>query len=427
MYNYHTELIFRIDIILLYLFLAITLYTIVYVIIKDISGKLRNRRLVNIKKNVYELALSGKSLDANLCFPVISEITNQQFLDAATNRKREAVFFNESEQEILKHCFVSPERITKIERLALTSFNKWQRIEAILSLGYAQVERSVNILKKTINDKDADIAYFSIIALGQIRNPDSARALLGFLKKRNFYRNKIFSVLEAFPPEITEEVIKLTDVSDVGVRIWAIDLIGRFKAVRYQKKIEELAGDKSGEVRAAACRCLGDLGRKDSKDILVKCLSDNFWLIRVCAVQALSKVLGKECLSEVTKRINDSSLSVIDSVKDVMIEHIEAALPIIEKFLSGGDEIAKRIGIEALGVTGYSVNILKGVLVSEGKDKVLFTRLLEGLIKVQAHSGLEGSLRGFPPDDQNRLFDIIGKIDAELALRIKQNIKGPKE
>ncbi|MFA5176585.1 MAG: HEAT repeat domain-containing protein [Candidatus Omnitrophota bacterium] len=427
MHNYYPELIWAIDKILLYLVAAAGLLTIFYSLAREYSWKRRNRALLNIKSNVYELVLSGKEADNEACLASVSGVTPQQFLDVTTNRNREIVFFNESEQEILKSCFVSAEKIAKIEKTALFSWNKWRRIEAILTLGYAQAAASLDTLQRTINDRDADIAYFSILALGQIRSALSAGILLDFIEKRSFYRYRIFSLLESFPPEIAVKAIGLTASPDPEVRSWAVKLIGRLKALQYRQKIEELTGDKSAEVRASACDCLGEFGSRDSASIITKCLTDDFWKVRVCAVKSLFKVLGKEGLPQIMGRINDGSLSVIESVKFLMAANIEICLSYAEDFLYGDDEMARRISVEALEESGYIIKLFKEILSRSKKEKEAAEFLLKGLIVSCAYAGLGAALLGLPGEEQGKMLDIIRNIDEQAADTLERGIAGRKD
>ncbi len=424
MYNYHTDLVFKIDIALLGVFILLGVMTVLYALMKEASSRRRSREISNIKNNVYELILSGQKIDNKLCLPAFSGITPRQFLDAAVNRSREAVFFNESEQKVIKQCFLSAERAARIEKTAGRSWNKWRRIEAILSLGYAQSVSSLGVLKKSINDSDADLSYFSIIALGQIHSIASARILLDFLKSSRFHRHKVIAVLETFPKEIGREAVLLTHAKDPEVSSWAIKLISKLKPEGCLKEITGLLQDNSEEVRAAACACLGELGDREAKGALIKCLNDDLWLVRAHAVKALSKLLGKECLPEVIRLINDPSLSVIDSLKGVLAEHIVSAIPYLEKFLSGSDEISRRVAREVLEVAGYIVKMLKDILSSGDEEKIRAVRLLEGMAKSGAHFGLEAALMSFSGEEQERILTVIRNMDKQMAEHIAKHMAG---
>ena len=423
MNNYHVDLIWVIDEILLGIVIILGLIIIVYSLVKEYRWRRRSGALLNIKKNIYELVLSGKNSDINTCLPEISGITEQQFLDVATNRNRETTFFNESEQEALKGCFVSAERIAAVEKTAIFSWRKWRRVEAILTLGYAQDAASLSTLKKTIYERDPDISYFSIIALGQMKNPASAKILLGFVKERFLYPYRIFSILEVFPSEISEEVICLTESPLPQVRAWSIALISKLGVWQYHKKIEEFTKDESAQVRASACDCLAEFGRKESGGVIIKCFTDDSWLVRVSAVKALFKVWGEESLPEIMEMLNDGSLSVIESIKVLVTENIETCIPYIEELLLGTDEMSKRVSIEALESSGYIVKLFKNILTGSPKDKTKAESLIKSLINAFAYAGLEGSLLSFPGEERGRLLDIIRNIDEPAAMVLEQSIK----
>jgi HEAT repeat protein len=422
MYNYYTGLVLKIDLILLAALVFLSIAIIIFALAKELILNRRNKALANIKRHVYELTLSGQKISDNVCIPFASEISARQFLDVATNRNRDTVFFNEAEQKIFKTCFLSPDKIAKIEKIAKSSPNKWHRIEAILSLGYAGNNQVLDILKSVINRKDEDVVYFSIIALGQIKTIPSARILLEFLRTHKFYRYKTVSVLESFPPVVADEAIKMIKDQDDSVRLWVVRLLSGLRPAQYLKEIELLTEDISEEVRAAACECLGAIGKKESRETLINCLKDDFWLVRVEAIRALSKVLGKDCIQEIVSSINDPSLSVIDSVKSVMAEHVDSALPYIEGFLCGEDEVSKKAGLEVIEISGYVEQLLKHLLKGSEKEKHRAIRLLEGMIKAHAHSVFEAALADMEESDRRKLLEIIKGIDQSLAEHIAQKI-----
>ncbi len=423
MFNYFADLIFEINLVLLYLFVVISVLAVAEVITSNRVYRQRKKSLIETKKKVYALALSGEKLDTKTCALPISKITPQQFLDVITNRNRGAVFFNEAEQRIFRSCFLSSKIIASVYKTAATSWDKWSRIEAILTLGYAQDASSVAILKKTINDKDEDISYFSIIALGQIRDVSSVEALLEFVRTNPVYRSKIFSLLETFPSEmIAKEVIALVDSPDPLVRSWAVKLIQRIKATQYFEKIVELTNDTAEQVRASACDCLGELRLKETKENLVRCLDDDNWLVRASAIRALVKVLGKDSIPEIIHKINDASLLVIESVKSAMIEQIDSSIPYIEKFLFDKDEMSRKVSIEALESSGYVSKIFEDILKGHEKEKVIAEHLLKGLVVNKAYAGIEGVLVDFKDIEQKSILAVIRVMDSDAAEAIEQDL-----
>ncbi|MFA6078846.1 MAG: HEAT repeat domain-containing protein [Candidatus Omnitrophota bacterium] len=371
MYNYHADIVWVIDAVLA-ISLVLTFISIFLTAeLREYFWEKRRSRLLKIKNNVSEMILSGKGPSAAVCQPFADEATPEQFLDVETNRSMGAVFFNDSEKQLFKSCFLTPEHIARITKLAKWSGNKWLRIEAILSLGHSQLEPVIDTIRGPLLGRDRDVAHFSMIALGQIKTVASARALLELLKKDPSSGYGVASIIESFPKDITDDVIKLTDDDDPRVRFWAVTIFSRFAAVEHIKKIEEFVKDPNAELRAAACDCLGNTGSREARSALLKCLKDDSWLVKKHAIYALEKVMGDEAIKDVAVLINSSSWSVVDAVKDVMTKHIKASLPFIEGFISGNDYIPKK----------YSIIILKAA--PEGLDPSTKAKAAEILSKIE--------------------------------------------
>jgi len=394
---------------------------LIYAVIKEYSVRRRNSRLLSLKRNIYRFIAGGAKVDAGA--PLFAHVTPQEFLDVEINRIRDAIFFNESEQGLFKQYFIEPENIATVKHIAKNSRNKWHRIEAILSLGYAGAS-ALDVLNLSLNDRDEDVSYFSIVALGQIKTIQSARILLDFLQKNTFGRYKIISMLETFPATIADEAVKVLDNPDLAVRLLVLKLLTKFKDQRYVKGIESLAGDESDDMRAAVCEYLGNTGKRDVVKTLSTCLGDRFWLVRMQAIIALSKILGPECIEKIMGLIRDSSWSVIETVKATMARHIEASLPYIEKFLYGEDEIAKKASVEVLEISGYIIKILKDILSGTSDDKKYAILLLKGIIKSQVHYGLENALENLEEGSRVKILKIIEDADGPLAGHMHKKIPG---
>lgn len=407
MYNYYSDIVWSVDVALFFIIIFLVITILSYLFIKQYSDARRRRSLLNIKKGVYELLLSGQKLDKNICMPFAAGSTPSRFIDVETNRIRDAVFFNASEQQLFRDCFINPENIKKLELTARSFGDKWKRIEAIMSLGYAETAAAVKTLKKLVFDKDEDIAYFSMIALGQIKTVESARALLEVVKRSVFSRYKAASVLEGFPPEATTDVIGLTGDKDPAVRAWALKIAARFKPEKDFEKIEKLTGDKFPDVRAAACECLGSTGRKEARGSLLKCLKDESWFVRMHAVRAISKIFKDKSLSDIIGLINDDSWSVISSVKIIMSEYIKESLPYIEEFLKGNSELARRVAVEVLGDSWYMAKLLKNILSGNDEERSLSVRLLKLAVKSEIPFGLEAALNDFDENSRDKILEKI--------------------
>jgi len=345
MQDYHAGLVWKINYLLVIILSLTTVSIFIYLWAQDLRLRFRKRRLLKIKSNIYKLLSAEKNLTVSLDK---LNLTTEQLLDVVTNRQRQLIFFNATEQEYIKNNFVNQENILKIERVACVSWNKWRRIEAILGLGYLEASSAIPIFEKNLYSKDADISYYSLLALGQIKNSLSARILLDFLKNNYLWRQKVASLLESFPPDVAREVIKLTGNPDPLVRYWALKIILRFNPADFEQELIKLSCDKAGNVRAAVCECLGSVKGEKTKAVLVESLKDDFWLVRLSAAKGLAGIQPHDWVKEVASLLNDNSLNVVEGVKDILIKNIGPALPYLEKIIQGDNEMAKKIAVEII-------------------------------------------------------------------------------
>lgn len=423
MYDYHANLVWAVDKALFIIALGLTTLIIINAIVNEYLRRRRSRALLNIKKHVYEILLAGQKIDEKSLPPVISGATPQQFLDVATNRDKESIFFNNAEQELFKKHFIAPRKIKKLKAMIGGVGKKWRKIEAIMCLGYAGITDSVDMLKRALLSKDEDISYFSMIALGQIKTRESAAALLNLFRRAPSARYKLISVLENFPDFTGDMAVELTHDGDPGLRTWATKLVSKFSIKDRMKRVKELARDESPEVRAAACECIGRSEVKKEEDLLVSAMKDDSWLVRESAIKALNLLLGKDSIQHVIKMSGDGSLSVLDAVKDVMAAHIEEALPYIEKLFQDNDTMAKKISLAALEESGYLIKILNNILVGTEKEKGRLVRLLAGLISSDMHLGVIWALQSFNKEAQASIIKNIQKADEPLADRILEHLR----
>lgn len=420
MFNYYTDIVWNIDKTLFILTAIMGVAVIIYALLRNHSENKRRQGILNIKKNVNALATLGQKPSDGTC-PTVGATTSQQFLDV--EMEREQVLFDGTEKQFIRKCFGTSPQIDAIRKMALSSRNKWRRIEAILSMGYAEDTASLGIIKNAALDKDEDVAYYSLLALGLIKNIESAKILLELMKKNIFSPSKIASLLETFPPEIVDETAKMMDDASPLVRFWAINLIAKFKVARYLKKLEELTKDPSSDVRAAACESLGAIGNRESKGALLKCLKDKSWIVRTSAVKVLSSIIGGEAIKEVALLIKDDSLLVREAVKAAMASNIEASMPFIKAILSENDELAKREVIEALEISGYTKKLLKSIISKEAEKKSEAVNLLKLMIRAQAHFGIETVLDSLGKTEYNETLEVLQTIDRSFAEHIKKKAR----
>jgi HEAT repeat protein len=421
MEKFYSDLFWYLDAVLFMLVISLSITVIIYAFIKQIIEKNRSNRLASVIKSLQRLTIDNQSLMADGCVALIKDTTPFEFLEI-TKRKEEILPSQFSGQ--FTQCINISGRIPLIEKLAQKSKNKWRRIEAIIILGHLNAPHALDILSKSILNRDEDIAYFSILSLGRIKNIASAKILLEAIKRRIFSGYKIASILENFPPLIVEELIKSAKDPDPNLRFWCIKVLSRFRPREYAAKIAEFINDKLPDIRAAVCECLGELAVKDSAGAVKICLKDNVWFVRMHAIRALEKILGKDCIADVAVFSKDPNWWVQESVKRIMIKHTDEALVYIEKLLAEGDQATNKYCVEILNESGYTARILQDIIAEDAKVKAKALQLLEIMIKAKAHFGFESILSKYPDEKRKKTLNIIASIDQGISEHIDKKIKG---
>lgn len=412
MYTYYPTVIWRIDIILFFATLLATIFVIIYSALKEAYGRRYAREFIFIKDNLYMLIESSKEKFTKTCPAFIEKITPAQLLEIIRDAHQT---LPEERLQKLKECFTASGKIAQIEKVAENSMRKWRKIYAIIGLGYLQSPHALEIMEKSVLDKDRDISYFSLLALGQIKNNASAKILLSVLEKRIVGGNRIVSLLATFPAAILPDVVSATYHKDPLVRFWALKLLARLNAVQYRVRIEELTQDDSVEVRIASCDCLGELAEKESKDSLMRCLKDVSWRVKAHAIAALSRIVGPRGLPAIIDLIKEDIWLARDSLKNAMIDDIEPFFPYIEQILCSNALALKKDCIEALEESGYLARLLDDVVALNTQVSARAVSLLKGVVASGSHSGLESALFNFSEDKRNRILRILRTIDKPLA------------
>ncbi len=345
MKNYYAQFVVGIDAVLLVLTVALSVIIIFYALIKQRVDNTRYRHMRDLMSKLQSLASMDTRTLLSGCVSLIKQTTSFELFDIV---KHTDEIFPERFSKQFTECINNSGKTAEVERIARLSRNKWRRIEAMLMAGYLESPHVLDILKDALQDKDEDIAYFSLLALGHIKNAGSAKILLGAVKGRAFSGYKIASILEQFPPSLVETLIESINDEDLEVRFWVIKLLSRFKPAQYTREIGSLADDVSADVRAAVCECLGGIGGAGTPEIVKKYLKDDKWFVRMHAARSLEKILGPHSIPDVAPLIKDRHWFVRENVKEIMIKHFSEARAFIEKFLSEADEDVKRACAEII-------------------------------------------------------------------------------
>lgn len=421
MKEYYFNLVRNIDAILIALTVFLSIAIIIYAAINEWFMGIRYRRLSRIISDLQKIALKGNEAIVNECALLIKHTTSLE-LFRVFSRKR-----NNPSGRFLKQfteCINNSAKITEIERIARKSISKWRRIEGIIMLGYLNSPNALGILNQALYNRDNDIAYFSLVSLGHIKNKESAKILLANINNKKFNSYKIASILEHFPPDIAEILIKSLEDQDENLRLWSIRLLSRFKPRECAKRISDFIADSSADIRAAACECLGEIAAGGFNEAIRKCLNDNIWYVRLKAVIAIEKILGAKSITDIAPLLKDRHWFLREKVKEIMIKHFFKSIVFIKRLLLEENQDVKQSCVEIMDGSGYRNKILNDIVSGDIKTQDKARLWLKAMIKAGAHFGLEGILSKYSPDMRQKILNAIAAVDKDKAEDIGKRLKG---
>jgi len=418
--NYHADIVWEIDKYLLILCVTLAISVVLYAAVKEFWDGRKARKLERVGKNLHHLVFSRLEKRSPGDLTGVGKVTPLEFLELLKNEKK--IVSNEAAEK-LKRYFTEAVDFSKTVKIAKKSRNKWRRIEALISLGYVGGAEVMDVIRNSLRDKDEDVAYFSMLALGKIKTQESARILLAATRDRIFDGNRIISILEDFPPFVIDEAAKALGHPDPLIRFWAVKLLTHFRPQHLSENIQKLIGDESSQVRAAVCECLGKIGARESAEAVGQCLHDPVWFVRRRAIKALSRLVGAECIPEIVGFLADENMMIRDGVKKAMAHDILASLPYIARGFQEGQLSLKKDYAEVVETSGYLTVLFSDLLYGEAPAKDKARSLLKGVLSSGAHVGIEGLLSGFEKESRAAILLEIAKIDENLAKHIHQKIE----
>lgn len=409
-----------IDKILIITTISLSVITIIYTAIREIFDRLEENNMTRIKQKLRVLAWGGKDILEKTGPVILASLPERQIFQIV--KERGAILPAQLNEEFRK-SFTDVKKIDKIKHIASYGRNKWMRIEALLTLVFIAPETTLTILKKNIYNKDKNISYFSTLALAQIKTTESAKILLGLLDTPTFSAHKITMLLESFPADILDDVVKKTSDPNPTIRFWAIKLLSKFRTHQRLDIIIHLTKDKNADIRSAACECLGEYGNKEAEEPLRHRLLDNVWFVKMHAVRALNKIFQKDCVTMIGDLLKENEWFLREEVKKVMVEHFKESLPLIVKFMDSDNLTLKKDCTEILENADYIIKIFHNIIEGIPTLRIEDVRLLKKILETGAHLGIEHALETFNEDQHARIIHVLKQIDPQLAEHVEKKIQ----
>jgi hypothetical protein len=312
--------IFLGDLLVVSIACALACGIIAYVLIEKVSTAFRTAQLLRLKGRLKSLMMQGDEAMRKECPALLADTSVAGFTEV--NRDEDIVALVERDHG-LNVCFSASGKINELARAARAYGNKWKRIEAVVGLGYSRTPEGFSALAHALNDRDLDVSYYAMLALARFKSNDAARLLLACISRYPFRGQKIAACLQHFPPTVCEELLRASRMPYSATRFWAVRIMRTFKDPSCLERVIELSSDRSADVRAASCECMGvfrGMAASRIEDALRLRLGDTEWFVRMHAIRAYYAIAGVRARTEIEPHSRDDNWLVREEVRKAMHE-----------------------------------------------------------------------------------------------------------
>lgn len=372
---------FRISTGLFALIFIFFLIYLCYVFFKHLGSRLRARARVRMRDTLLGYMLEETGIES-LSFGRFQRAT---FIEVFTNI---VSLIRGKRQERLKEAVKTLGLIASLEN-SLSSTSPVKRVRSCRMLGLLESRSSVDVLTRKLFDPNPKVASAAIIAIGEIRDEKTLPALLKlfsvcsfphawliasvlsffgkavyqpikpYLKHGNLPEKKLILLLKVIGElQIVESIEELKvlymESPSIDVKIASMNAIGRLNDLFAVKMILDALSNPLWQIRATACRIIGEMCIKGAAYRLIPLLKDSNYYVRKNAANALVN-LGKLGITAMLAYLDVDDRYARDMIVQTLIERGIVDNAMID--LDGADEKKKNdalILIKSLIRKGYT-------------------------------------------------------------------------
>jgi hypothetical protein len=183
-------------------------------------------------------------------------------------------------------------------------------------------ERAVVVLESMLGDESAEVRQVVAGAIARTGLPrlDGLRSQLRVEENEEVRRALVTAIFEVGGKDAVPELLMVANdvMSDENFRAFAIDALGRLRAVRAREILEESSEDISPVVRRAAVIALGQIASDASLGVLGERVGDNDASVRLEAIRALKSMNKRKSVSYLIDSIETNDAMVLDELIDAL-------------------------------------------------------------------------------------------------------------
>lgn len=203
---------------------------------------------------------------------------------------------------------------------AATKRSKWERVRAFYDLGWLGDTDQLPVLYRGVADRDDDVAWAAVAALGGMDDTVADQVLLELLEDERFAASRVAEVLDASTHQRPIAVLaERARASSPRSLFWIAYLLGRSGERAALPPLLELVRHPSADVRAAAAEALGRLGDAAAIPALLEMARDDAWFVRLHASRSLGDLQATTSIAVLQAATRDPSwwvrLSALESLR----------------------------------------------------------------------------------------------------------------
>lgn len=205
--------------------------------------------------------------------------------------------------EVLQEC--GDQALPAIKK-AFSSGNEDIRYWAVKILGHVLGAEAVEYFHNLLRSKTKETRYYAATALGEIDTPEAMKSLSELFSDESWLvRAQVAEIFERKGREAIPYLRSIFEKGNSDARFQTIRLMGKISGREARSFIEKILHSKETEMKFYAITALAENADNEGIETLIGCFTDNVWLVRKHASEALSR-MGHLVLEKMERFLMDS-------------------------------------------------------------------------------------------------------------------------
>ena len=276
----------------------------------------------------------------------------------------------------------------------LDSKRSHERGMAAYLLGELDCKQALDKLIPLLCDRSRDVKFAALRSVCQIGSAEAFEVVVKLLHvDKTVPPERVAEVFNKIDRSIETEAIRILDLDDEDVRVFAAQFLARAKSECAQRALEKAALYGLGvDTRARALSSLGLVGGRKSIPVLKNCFGDSAWEVRAQAAKAAGLLGAKSLSSQLSRCLSDKQWWVRHNGAQALGKLGLPGRRALEKSLDSHDRFAREASAEALQGNGVVDQYIDKYVSNDSIRSAGAQRVLKKLISAGVTSRIEERL-----------------------------------